>query len=236
MKNVYGLLLAIGLAVAGSLFNWAYLAGKAKVQELDSFLGIAANVDIERGKRLEESQLVEVQIPHIAVGNLDQFAVRWSAKGSVIGQSVSRFLKGGSLLFRQDLETPPQQIRLGPEERIIWIPVDNRTFVPSLVSPGDQVWFVISAPSPSLNSIVEPNPEADGDTPAAPTPHAAPVSLARGSQPNQTIGPFTVKSLGIGVTPDAKGLPPDVQNLLDLLARTNFQPLGVMWRSQQKAE
>ena len=44
MKNVYGLLLALGLGVAGGVFNWAYLRSEAQNMVMTSFIGLAADV------------------------------------------------------------------------------------------------------------------------------------------------------------------------------------------------
>jgi hypothetical protein len=245
MKNIYGLLLALGLGVAGGVFNWAYLRSETQNMVMTSFIGLAA--DVERGHRLEESNLVAVPIPKDSVGNLDEFGVRWSARQSVIGESMSRYRKAGSLLLQEDTKTPPPEIKLGPNEGLVWIPVDVRTFVPSLVVPGDQVSFIVPSVPGAVKSIVE-----GSDTAAASPPPAA------AADPFTTVGPFTVLSLGnrLGSTDVLKGSKvsqiqenvlgikvridenhklQDVlaAKLLGVLSSTNYRPLGVLWESQR---
>jgi hypothetical protein len=244
MKNIYGLLLALGLALAGGLFNWAYLRSEAQNMVMTSFIGLAA--DVERGRRLEESSLVSIPIPKDSVGNLDEFGIRWSARQSVIGQSISRYRKAGSLLVREDLETPPPEIKLGPNEGLVWIPVDVRTFVPSMVVPGDQVSFLVPSAPSGVKSIEAGDPVANPPQPAA------------SSEPFTTVGPFTVLSLGNRLgSPDvlkAAKIPQLQENvmgikvrvdenhrlqdalaakLLGVLSSTNYRPLGVLWESQR---
>jgi hypothetical protein len=244
MKNIYGLLLALGLGVAGGLFNWAYLRSEAQNMVMTKFIGLAT--DVERGHRLEDANLVAIPIPKDSVGNLDEFGIRDSARQSVIGQSVSRFRKAGSLLVREDLETPPPEIRLGPGEGLVWIPVDTRTFVASLVVPGDQVSFLVPSVPAGVKSIEATDSAANPTQPAAP------------SEPITTIGPFTVLSMGNRLgSPEvykAAKIPQIQENvmgvkarvdenhkvqdalvtkLLSVLSSTNYRPLAVLWESQR---
>ena len=244
MKNIYGLLLALGLGVAGGLFNWAYLRSEAQNMVMTRFIGLA--VDVERGHRLEDSNLVAIPIPKDSVGNLDEFGIRDSARQSVIGQPISRFRKAGSLLVREDLDTPPPEIKLGPNEELFWVPVDARTFVASMVVPGDQVSFLIPAGPGAVKSIVA------GDAAANP-PEAAAASDAF-----TTVGPFTVLSLGnrLGSSDVLKSAKiPQIQEnvvgikvrvdenhklqdalaakLLGVLHSTNYRALGMLWEPQR---
>ncbi len=238
MKNIYGLLLALGLGVAGGLFNWAYLRSEGANMEVTKYIGLSKDVD--RGHRLEESDLVPVPIPKNSVGNLKDFGILYSAQQSVIGQSISRYRKADSLLLRADLETPPPEIKLGPGEGLVWIPVDVRTFVPSLVSPGDQISFLVPSAPSGVKSIEAGDPAAN-----PPQPAAAPDVFT-------TVGPFTVLSLGnrLGspevlkasrtpqlqenvmgikahVDKDHKVQDALVAKLLSVLSSTNYRPLAV---------
>jgi hypothetical protein len=238
MKNVYGLLLALGLGVAGGMFNWAYLRSEAQNMVMTSFIGLAT--DVERGHRLEESNLVPIPIPKESVGNLDEFGIRWSARNSVIGDSMSRFRKAGSLLVQEDTKTPPPSLNLGPGEAVISLPVDTRTFVPSLVNPGDQISFIVPPAPGAAKSIVAEDPAAK-----EPQPSSSP-------EPFTTIGPFTVLAMGnrlsspdvmkaakiaqlqenvIGVRAhvdkDHKIQDALVIKLLSVLSSTNYRPLAV---------
>ncbi len=204
------------------------------------FVGIAADVDVGQGEPLLEEHLVRVNIPRQYVGNLEDVAVPYSARQSVVGSRVWRPLPGGSLLLDQDLKTPPQELKLDPNEAITWIPVDTRSMVPSLVNPGDQVSFWISTSRVGL-----PTP-AEGFDPGGPDP------LPEPSGPIEPIGPFTVLSvgnrlasrdvsraarvpqvqehvIGIRVELDAAGNPmPHVQKLIELLDATGNRPVAVM--------
>ena len=181
MKGLQGLVIAIVLGLAAAVLNWFYLVRQSQQVETVAFVGIHPEQYVERGERLREEQLVAVRIPRNAVGNLSDFAVLDSARRSVIGQPVSRPLDRGRLLLQDDLDTPPPKLVLGENERIMWIPVDNRSYVPSLVTPGDMVTFKVvrGAPTPAGGPI-------DPQTGRPPTP-AGPV---------ERIGPFKVLSVG----------------------------------------
>jgi hypothetical protein len=122
---------------------------------------------------------------------------------------------------------------LAADERVLWIPVDTRTFVPSLVNAGDNVSFIV----PRVGSTF-PTPAGDE------TPGKAPAMT-------DTIGPFRILALGnrlgsqevlraagqtasqenvmavaiksVGGEFDDKG-----QKLLDTLRLTNFQQCQVI--------
>jgi hypothetical protein len=243
MKGVYGLFLAVALGLVGAAFNYLYLMSKAGQVEMVHFIGIHPERDLPEGHRLNEQDLVRVPIPRRWVGNLDQFAIRDTAWNSVIGQAIVRAKPGGSLLLSDDIRTPPSQLRLGPNEGLVWIPVDTKSFVPSLVNPGDRVSFLVSVGSAASPRSV---PEI-GEVPSA----------FGGKGPDdsanvEVVGPFTVASvgsrlgsaevfraarvaaayenvIGIRVTLNAQGqLPPEVIKLKQLLDATGNRPVSVM--------
>ena len=45
MKGIQGLIVAIGLGVAGAMFNWAYLASRSSQEATVSFVGIKEGQD-----------------------------------------------------------------------------------------------------------------------------------------------------------------------------------------------
>jgi len=149
MRGIQGLILAIGLGVAGAMFNWAYLARKTSDVEKVEFIGISSDATVNRGEKLTEEHLVPVGVPKPNVGNLKDFAYLYDVRGSLIGVPVYRTLPGGSLLLRENMKAPPPEIRFeedlpeGTVERGIFVPFETRTFVPSLVNPGDYVDFVV---------------------------------------------------------------------------------------------
>jgi hypothetical protein len=124
----------------------------------------------------------------------------------------------GVLLLRDDLKEPLKELELEKGESVRWIPVDSRSFVPSLVTPGDQVSFIIPKPrgvptraperpaaepksrEPAADAKI-PNPTADSKIPnpvsaAAPAkPEEENAAEFSGSEIEET-GLFTVVSVG----------------------------------------
>ena len=80
------------------------------------------------------------------VGNLKEYAILYKDLHTVEGEPVCRMLSEGSILKQDDLHTPPQELNLAKGQKLLWIPVDTRTFVPSLVVPGDMVSFLVWRP------------------------------------------------------------------------------------------
>ncbi len=221
MKGIQGLIIAIGLGIAGALFNFAYLYSKSRDVEKVAFIGIDPKVTVARGDRLTKEHLVPVEIPRNNVGNLEEVAVRYSALQTVIGQNVWRTLAGGSLVLRDDLKTPPPELNFGrgPEasqvERAMFVPIDMRKMVPSLVVPGDQVTFVTPSFAAETPTLADEDPgrgESGAGTGPAKTelgktdreplkPVPARTTQSRNSrrlaaEPGELIGPFKVLSLG----------------------------------------
>lgn len=249
MKGIHGLIMALGLGIAGALFNWAYLYQKASNLEMIYFIGIKPDVTVNAGQKLTEDHLAKVGLPAESVGNLKDFAYLWSVQGSVLTRPVHRTLLGGSLLMRDDMTTPPQELALGAEplgegeeERLMWVPIETRSFVTSLVSPGDQVDFLL--PGSGSPTPAEAGPPPEGAPKDAPPPTSV-----------QILGPFKILALGnrlwssdIGVVGKAstqenvigvsvklrKGeLEPKAQKLWNLLNATNFKQVGVMLRPRK---
>jgi hypothetical protein len=84
------------------------------------------------------------------------------------------------LVFRADHRTPPAELKLNKNEEMFWVPVDSRSFVPSLVNPGDRITFIVPVFSSGQVAIPTDSQESD------------PVLAG----PTTEIGPFRVKSLG----------------------------------------
>ena len=106
MKGVQGLLLSLGLGLAGAVCNWFYLERLAGKEAKRSFIGIKADAQINVGDTLLQSHLVKVDIPKSAVGNLDQVAPPWSDLSLVVGQPSTRSYRGGELVMQQDVRSP----------------------------------------------------------------------------------------------------------------------------------
>lgn len=189
MKGITGLIVAIGLGIAAALLNFLYLN---KEGEKDKEVGFVAVKDaIDPGDRLTGDNLEEVLIPKKRVGNLDEVAVPWDLRHTVVDQPVWRQLKAGSLLLDHDLDTPPPELKFdesleeGVEERAMFVPMDQRRSVPRLVVPGRYVDFVYTG-TPMV-AISTPEELAE--------PNLAPRA-ARPSGEAKLIGPFRVLALG----------------------------------------
>ena len=236
MKGVQGIIVAIGLGAVGALLNWAYLAGRSSQDVTVSFLGIKEGQTVNRGEALRDEHLVELTIPERWVGNLRDFAVLSTAKETVIGRPVWRTLSGQCLLLNDDLKTPPEQLKLEEGEEIMWIPVESRAFVPALISPGDEVMFLVPRLTP-----------ASPDNPGSSSPAKPGDAPQTESGSTREIGPFQVRTLGnrlgsaqvwaaakipqlqenvigISVKPREKK---KALALWDILQATNFRQVGI---------
>jgi hypothetical protein len=205
MKGVYGLLVAIGLGVAGALLNWAYLHNRSLDTAREAFVGVASGARIRAGDVIRKEDLAKVEIPKDRVGNLATFAVSWSAVDSVAGINAVRDFEPAELILQRDLRTPdPEPRPLADDERELGVPVDTRTFVPSLYRAGDFVSFVVPKPK----SILQPG--------AAP-----PESTA--NEATETIGPFEIRTIGNRVASTevsrATRLPQVQENVINIIVQ-----------------
>lgn len=202
MKGIHGLILAIGLGTAGALFNFAYLASRSRDVEKIAFIGVKEDKVVGRSEPLTEENIEPVEIPRRWVGKLEEYAILYSARPTVLGRRPWRPLEGGSLLLRSDLKTPPQELSFGTnlppgaEERAYFVPIDTRRLIPSLVQPGDLVDFIISASplgSPTLAAAPKPVPAGKGE------PKGEPAVAAARPAPRDSVdlcGPFRILSIG----------------------------------------
>jgi hypothetical protein len=253
MKGIQGLIVAAGLFVAAAILNYFYLHNEAQKRDMVYFIAVKADRAVNRGERFSADNLEPVGIPREQVGNLKEHAVLYSALNTVEGRTAWRTLPEGSLLLDEDYRTPPQELELGKNETVLWIPTDTRTFVPALVVPGDEVSFLVSAPTRATPALRPPRAEAADGSAAVPTPDAS--AAADPSPPaaaTRTIGPFKVLSLGnrlgtaevlraariaqvqenvMGIRVRVKqngDLEDDAQQLWDQLTATNFRGVGVL--------
>ncbi len=146
MKGLQGMIIAAALGILGGLCNWFYISQQARDYQRVSFIGIDPVAQINPGDQFQEDHFQRVDIPSQNVGNLNQFGVLWKDRNTVLNMPSNRSYLGGELLLRQDLKTPAQRDlsqRLGENEGLRWVPVDQRAFVPQLLNPGDRVSFVV---------------------------------------------------------------------------------------------
>lgn len=252
MKGIQGLILGLGVGLAAALFNWAYMTRATGDIEAVAFVGIAPNKDLDIGHVLTEEDLVPVAIPPLPAQRLKDFAYLYADRASIIGLRVTRPVPGGSLLLQDDLRPPPPRLRFGgqpagnTEEIAMFIPIDTRTIVPSLIEPGDMVSFIVSAPTP----VPGANPLPGGNSPA-------PATDAGGGP--QVIGKFKVLAVGnrltsveahrayqlpqsqeniltISVKLENGRLEPKAERLWKMLEATNFRQVGVILHSRETSQ
>lgn len=240
MKGLQGLLVAIALGVTGSFLNFIYLGQKAREAEKVAFVGISEKGK-ERGKKFSDSDLVPVFIPKNSVGELRNFGVYYKDRDTVTGMVAIRNYAAGELLMQQDLKTPPPELKLQSDaERAMWIPVDTKTLVPSLIVPGDLVSFIV----PRLNPAMVRAPTSSQSSAAGGGEGGPKTDF-------ETIGPFRVLSLGnrlgsadvmraakiaqlqenvmtVSVMMDGDELEPKAAKLWDILNKSNFKQVGVL--------
>jgi hypothetical protein len=252
MNGKIALPIAAGLALAGAALNWFYLTTKAQQLEKIELLCVASGVTIRPGDRFTEEKLAPLAIPKNNVGeNLRKEAILYADRGTVIGMAAVRLHPEREILLRQDLKTPPPTLALNKDKEVaIWIPVDTRTFVPSLVSAGDLVSFLVGGvPTPAARPEADGGGEENGG--ALPSMPAIPGNA-------ELIGPFKVLSLGnrLGSTEvlKASGLPqmqenvmtisasveggqldPKAQKLWKLLQANGFRQVGVVLHARQSS-
>ncbi|MSR59653.1 MAG: hypothetical protein EXS05_18760 [Planctomycetaceae bacterium] len=242
MKGVPGLLIAVGLGIVGAFCNWLYLAQKGLEIEQVHFIIVDDGTKINAGDRFTKAHFRRISIPKNAVGDLEKGAPLWSELETVVGMAATKSYGPGEIILRQHLRTPPEtdiKKLLAPDERVLWIPVDTRTFVPSLVNAGDQVSFVVSRMNHGAPPLVSA-PGGGEDT----RPNASKAAT-------EIIGPFRILALGnrlgssevlkayggtaaqenimaIAVKITAGVLDERGQQISDLLRLTNFQQVQVL--------
>ncbi len=244
MKNVSGLIIAIGLGMAGAVLNWIYLQQESSQIEKVNFIGVRERVN--RGDPIREDVLVAMPYPRMMAREMGEFYVLWDARQTVVGRTANRPYSEGDLVLRQDLKAPPPELKLRDKnERAMWIPVDTTTFVPSLVVPGNEVSFLVSRATPGGPTLALPADSEEASAP--PKPQGA----------TEVIGPFKVLALGnrlgsaevmqaakipqlqenvitVRVRMEGDKLEPKAQKLWDLLKLTNFRQVGVLLHPQDE--
>lgn len=148
MRGVQGVVLAVALGAVGFLCNWLYLDQQSGLVELVYYVGVKKEAEVNRGDVFRKDHLVEIGVPKNRLGHLAEVAIPWPQRDLVIGQRASRTFGalGTELLEFKDLETPAARDlneQIADDERVMWLPVDARSFNPQHVNPGDSVSFRI---------------------------------------------------------------------------------------------
>jgi hypothetical protein len=179
MKGVPGLLLAIGLGIAGAFASWFYLAQKTRELDQIEFMAIAPDREINSGHQFVREDFHPVPIPARNIGNLERVAMKWDMLSTIVGTRARKAYAPSELFLNRDVTTPPDtdiRNQLGDNESLFWVPVDSRTTVTSLLNAGNIVSFIV--------------PRKGGPTPLGATPNPA------AAQMTEIIGPFRIVSLG----------------------------------------
>jgi Flp pilus assembly protein CpaB len=245
MKGIQGLTIAAGLGIVGAVCNWLYLDRLGADLEKVAFIAIADGAQVNIGDRFTENDLVSVEIPRRNVGNLEQIAPKWEARSTVIGARASKRYYGGEIVLIQDLETPARtdlNRLIGKDERVMWLPVNTSTFLPSKVNPGDEVSFVVSRATGGTPTLADDG----GSTPGI------------DGRSSEIIGPFRILALGermgrrelqqaagdtlgrenvvaISVRIEGNRLEPKAERIAEILRLTNFQQVQVLLHPQREA-
>ena len=189
MKGAPGLIVALLFGGLGVALNYLYLYNKGKDVESVSFLGVREGTTVNPGDVLRPDMFTEVKIPLVHAGNLKDFNYQFKDINLVSGTKATRAYKGGELVRLEDYRTPPSELKLGKGQLLIWVPVDDASFVSELVDPGDKITFIVpvyrgpagSRPASGINS----------DDPSGP----AETSVMMTAE-TETIGPFVIATIG----------------------------------------
>ncbi|HUE71740.1 MAG TPA: hypothetical protein VMP01_12710 [Pirellulaceae bacterium] len=221
MKHL-GLIIAVVLGVVGATLNFLYLLRKAENFDKVAFLSIRSDTWVKRGDTFREDHFAPIEIPKGAVSaQLSDTALRFSDLNTVKGMKATRDYAGGEMVLEEHLRTPPAELVFSdPNERVMWVPVDTRTFVPSLVKPGDWVSFLVPKGYVVRPPALPPGENGDEDTgPATPLPLSD----------TELVGPFKVLSIGnrLGSTDvfKAAGMPQQQENILSISVRADGNQL-----------
>ncbi len=219
MKAVPGLIIALVLGGAAVVFNWIYLERKAAQYEVVEFLGISDSAQVRVGETLEESDFAQVPVPKRYADRLKKFVHLYEDRNTVKSTKATRDYQGGDLVHLEDYRTPATEIQLEDEERLIWVTVESRAFVPALVSPGDELTFVFPLVG-SAPGVAEANSLAETLGPftiGALGTRLGDVNVARG----HNVGRAEERQIGIIARVDSGKLEPKALRLLELTTGSN---------------
>jgi hypothetical protein len=182
MKGPVGIIIAVVLGLAGMAFNWIYITNRTKADDTELFLGVRDGVNIKAGEVIKDNDLVPVPVRKMYSGRLKDYFILYDQKQYIVNDVATRDYASKQLIPKDAARTPSDTIRLGPDEELIWIPVDANSFVSQHVQPGDLVTFQV------------PTRQIGAPTSAAP---GADDSVIVSDGPYELVGPFTVKTIGV---------------------------------------
>lgn len=240
MKGLFGIWIALLLGVAGAFCNWFYLAQESKNFDAIEFIAVA-DEPINAGDKFTRNSFRRLAIKAMHAGHLEKTAVKWTALDSVVGLTATRSLLPNQILLAQDLvQTPPPDLKqhLGADEQAMFIPLDTRAVVPSLLKAGDFVSFIVPGPPRT------PTPaEATAEAPAPPRyrvigPYRI---LAMGNRfgaadRQRAAGGGTIQEnmMSVAVTVKDGRLDKKGEDLEEVRSSTNFQNVQVLLHNDPK--
>lgn len=241
MKGPLGITIAAALGIVGLVCNWLYLQQQAGDYERVSFVGIGQEAKINPGDTFVDASLKKIGVPRDSLGDLKEVAVTWNERNLVIGQRATRSfgLHGTEILTWKDLAEPPTKNLnqlISAEERVMWLPVDSRSFNPQHVNPGDEVSFRIprfggegaSRNKPLLGGGETIGPFkilALGDRKGRPDVHSA-AGLSTGSE--------NVLAIAVKIDAQSGKLEPRAKKLSDTLQVNSFQGVQILLHAEKK--
>ncbi|MGO8691284.1 MAG: hypothetical protein ACLQLG_16810 [Thermoguttaceae bacterium] len=266
MKSIPALIVAAGLGFVGVVLNFFYLSPAAQQRDSVYFIAVKRGATINRGERLKIENLETVAYPRERAASLMGHTVACTRENdfnSVRDLVTCRTLSEGALVWRDDVSTPVQDtVLLGKDEGDVWISVDAKNFIPSLVTPGDTITFVVAAapPRPNVPTPAARNEAGRGAAPAGEALSPVPDAEAAPPEPvgpTEEIGPFTVLNVGNRLSsaevfaaahlqpqqPNVIGLRVKVtdngmdrlaKKLVDRLYQTNYHTVAVILHSRKE--
>lgn len=243
MKGVTGIVIAAILASAGGICNWLYIKNQADQYTRIGFVAVDVE-QIKTGDKLKQEHFIKVDIPEKNLGNIETVAVKWIDLQTIVGQVATRTYARHQLVLHEDLRTPPSKPlneMIGPNEIVLWLPVDPRSFNPAHVNPGDMVSFRFPKQFTNAPTLAGQQPANDEVLPQ-----------------DEVIGPFRILALGdrrgstevakaagqrtgaenviaVGVEMRGAGLEPKAARISELLALTNFKGVQVLLHAAKPA-
>lgn len=242
MRGLPGLIIAVALGIIGAICNWAYLARQASRMQKESFVVLRSDAQLNMGDSFRDQHLTKVEIPRDNLGNLNDVAIYWKDKASVVGLTATKAYRGNEILLWQDLKTPSTRDfshLLAKNEIARWVPVDSRTFVPSRISPGNLISFIFPRSSRQTASGNSRNPvvQSSGSTIVGPF-RILSLGARTGESDPRRANSFSggqEQLIGISLKVTEGQLEPEAERLFQVLGESPAPP-GVLLHSAERED
>ena len=149
MKSIPALIVAAGLGFVGVMLNFFYLSPAAQQRDRIYFIAVKRGATINRGERLKIENLETVAYPRERAASLMGHTVACTTRKRFQrrpgpGHLPHPFRRRPGAARRRE-HAGARTVLLGKDEGEVWISVDTKNFIPSLVTPGDTITFVVAA-------------------------------------------------------------------------------------------